>query len=305
MSLTDKAKDKAKKNPTWLLGLLLIVHLFVISFNRVPGQSGLNFLQVVTMSGMTPFQWAASRLTDGVRGAWYGYIDLRGARKDKESLLAELAQTKAKLSELQGKASFSEQLDGLKKAATSYPWVASRIIGHDANQWFSTVIIDSGTIAGVEKDHPVITADGLVGRVIMAGPISSQVLLITDERHGAGAAVIAQTGETRWLGILEGKSRLLCDMRFIVPPDKLEPGEEVKTSGQDGLYPAGLLIGRIKSNGTLHAPVLVEIEPAAKLGKLEMVMVLKIPPEEIRRQFEELRKKEEQEKQDKATDRKK
>ncbi len=305
MSLTDKAKDKAKKNPTWLLGLLLIVHLFVISFNRVPGQSGLSYLQVVTMSGMTPFQWVASRLSGGVSGIWYGYIDLRGARKDKELLLAELAQTKAQLDELRSKASFSEQFNELKKAATSYPWVAARVIGHDANQWFNTVTIDSGSVAGVEKDHPVVTADGLVGRVILVGPISSQVLLITDERHGAGAAVIAQTGESRWLGILEGKSRLLCDLRFIVPPDKLEPGEEVKTSGQDGLYPAGLLIGRVKSNGTLHAPVLVEIEPAAKLGKLELVMVVKVPPAEVRRQFEELRKKEEQEKQDKATDRKK
>lgn len=305
MSITDKAKDKAKKNPTWLLGLLLIVHLFAISLNRVPGQTGLNYLQIVTMSGMTPFQWVASRLTGGVSGLWYGYIDLRGARKESEKLQADLVQARTQLAEAQSKDRFFEQLSELKKAATSYEGVTSRVIGRDPNQWFSTVIIDSGSVSGIEKDQPVITGDGLVGRVILVGPISSQVLLITDERHGAGAAVIGQTAESRWLGILEGKSKLLCDMRFIVPPDKLEPGEEVRTSGQDGLYPAGLLIGRIKSNGTLHAPVLVEIEPAAKLGKLEMVVVLKVPPAEIRGPVDELKKKEEQEKQDKATDRKK
>lgn len=301
MSLTDKAKDKAKKNPTWLLGLLLILHLFVILLNRVPGQPNLSYLQFIAMSGMSPFQWGATRLSGGVTGIWKGYIDLRGARQENEALKNELGQLRNQLADLQSKARLSDQIEALKKAATSYPGVTARVIGHDANQWFNTVVIDSGSLAGIEKDQPVITPDGLVGRVILAGPISSQVLLISDERHGAGAAVIGQTAETRWLGILEGKSKALCDMRFLVPPDKLEPGEKVMTSGQDGLYPEGLLIGYVKGNGTLRAPVLVEIEPAAKLGKLEMVMVLKIPPSEIRGPVDDLQKEE----QDKATEKKK
>jgi len=302
MSLTDKAKDKAKKNPTWLLGLLLILHLFVILLNRVPGQPNLSYLQHVMMSGMMPFQWGATRLSGGVTGLWKGYVDLRGARSENQQLRDELGRLRNQVTQLQSVARISEQQEALKKAATSYQGVTARVIGHDANQWFNTIIIDSGALAGVEKDQPVITADGLVGRVIFAGPVSSQVLLISDERHGAGAAVIGQTAESRWLGILEGKSKALCDMRFLVPPDKLEPGERVITSGQDGLYPAGLLIGQVKGNGTLRAPVLVEIEPAAKLGKLEMVMVLKIPPSEIRGPGDDLKKKEEQEK---ATEQKK
>jgi len=56
--------------------------------------------------------------------------------------------------------------------------------------------------------------------------------------------VIGQTAASRWLGIIEGKSQSLCEMRVIVPPEKLENGEQVVTSGQDGLYPPGLLIGR-------------------------------------------------------------
>lgn len=302
MSLTDKAKDKAKKNPTWLLGLLLILHVFVILLNRVPGQPNLMYLQQVTMSGMMPFQWGATRLSGGITGIWKGYVDLRGARSENQQLRDDLGRLRNQLAELQNNARISEQQQALKKAATSYQGVTARVIGHDANQWFNTIIIDSGALAGIEKDQPVITADGLVGRVILAGPVSSQVLLVSDERHGAGAAVIGQTAESRWLGILEGKGKALCDMRFLVPPDKLEPGEQVITSGQDGLYPAGLLIGRVKGNGTLAAPVLVEIEPAAKLGKLEMVMVLKVPPAEIRGPVDDLKKKEEQ---DKAAEQKK
>lgn len=294
MSLTDKAK----KNPTWLLGLLLIVHLFVISLNRVPGQP--SYLQLVAMSGMMPFQWLASNSVGAVKNLWYGYVDLRAARVESEALKAKLDQLEKEAAELRGNVTLSERLSEFGKAAITYEGVIARVIGHDANQWFGTIYIDRGSLAGIEKDQPVVTADGLVGRVINTSPLASQVLLITDERHGAGA-VIAQTETTRWLGILEGKSKLLCDLRFIVPPEKLENGEQVVTSGQDGLYPAGLLIGRVKSNGSVAAPVLVEVEPAAKLGKLEMVSVLKVPPDRIRGPVDELKKEE----QGKTVDRKK
>lgn len=300
MSLTDKAKDKAKKNPTWLLGLLLIVHLFVISMNRVPNQPSLRYLQLVTMSGLMPFQWLASSSVGAVKNVWFSYVDLRKARIENEELKITRDRLEKEANELRLKVTISEQLNEFEKAAITYEGEIARVIGHDANQWFNTIYIDRGSLAGIEKDQPVVTADGLVGRVITTSSLASQVLLVTDERHGAGA-VIAQTETTRWLGILEGKSQYLCDMRFIVPPEKLENGEQVVTSGQDGLYPPGLVIGRVKINGSAAAPVLVEIEPAAKLAKLEMVKVLKVPPEKIRGPAEELKKEE----QSKTADRKK
>lgn len=305
MSLTEKAKDKAKRNPTWLLGALLLAHLFVISLNRVPGQPSLRYLQFVTMSGMMPFQWVATRTIGAVTGVWNGYFRLRDSSVENERLKAERAQVETKLIELRDKAKLFDQINALKdwQATSSYPGVIARVISRDANQWFNTVVIDQGLLAGVAKDQPVVTADGLVGRVILATPAASQILLVTDERHGAGASVIGQTAEQRWLGIIEGKSQSLCAMRFIDPPEKLENGEQVVTSGQDGLYPPGLLIGRINSKGTLNAPQLVDIQPAAHLGKLEVVMVLQVPPEKIRGPVDEVIK-EEKEKQGKASDRK-
>lgn len=306
MSLTDKAKDKAKKNPTWLLGVLLLLHLFVISLNRVPGQPSLRYLQFVTMSGMMPFQWVATQTVGAVKGVWNGYFRLRDSTAENERLKNERAQLETKIIELRGKAQLFDQLNTLKdwQAANSYPGVIARVISRDANQWFNTVTIDQGMLAGVSKDQPVVTADGLVGRVILATPLASQVLLITDERHGAGAAVIAQTAENRWLGVIEGKSQSLCAMRFIQPPERLENGEQVVTSGQDGLYPPGLLVGRVRSNGPLAAPQLVDIQPAAQLGRLELVTVIQVPPEKIRGPVDEVVK-EEKARQGKTSDRKK
>ena len=168
MSLTDKAKDKAKKNPTWLLGVLLLLHLFVISLNRVPGQPSLRYLQLVTMSGMMPFQWVATRSVDVVKGVWNGYFRLRDSTAENERLKNERAQLETKIVELRGKAQLFDQLNTLKdwQAANSYPGVTARVISRDANQWFNTVTIDQGMLAGISKDQPVVTADGLVGRVV-------------------------------------------------------------------------------------------------------------------------------------------
>ena len=92
------------------------------------------------------------------------------------------------------------------------------------------------------RDQPVVTAEGLVGRVILVTPISSKVLLITDERFGAGA-VTAQTAQSRLVGILRGRDQFLCELRLVAAAGKLENGEQVITSGQDQLYPKGLLSG--------------------------------------------------------------
>jgi rod shape-determining protein MreC len=308
MTLTDRAKDRAKKNPRLLLVVLVILHLILISLNRVPGQPNIRYLQVVMMAAATPLQWLASHAVSSVKSVWTGYFDLRGAKTENDSLKARNSQLESQIIELREKAKLFEQLDTLNRspALSSYRRVNALVIGRDTDNWFKTVIIDRGSIAGVEKDQPVVTAGGLVGRVISVSPISSRVLLITDERHGAGA-IVAQTAENRLVGILKGKDHSLCELKLLSEGGKLDNGEEVITSGQDQKYPRGLLIGRVRNlTGSGFIPQAIDVEPAAALQKLETVAVLQIPREEIRRQYEELikaEKEKEKEKQDKTPDR--
>src|SRR5215468_7602742 len=253
MTLTDKAKDRAKKDPRLLLVALVILHLILISLNRVPGQPNIRYLQVVMMAGFTPLQWLASHGVSSVKSMWVGYFDLRDAKRENELLKARNSQLESQLIELREKGKLFEHIEDLNRspALSSYRRVNALVIGRDSDNWFKTVVIDRGSIAGVEKDQPVVTTEGLVGRVVSVSPISSRVLLITDERHGAGA-VVAQTAENRMVGILKGK--------------------EVITSGQDQLYPRGLLIGRIKNLPDQGAiPSAIDVEPAATLQKLETV----------------------------------
>jgi rod shape-determining protein MreC len=308
MTLTDKAKDRAKKNPRLLLAALVMLHLILISFNRVPGQPNIRYLQVVMMAGITPLQWLASHGVSSVKSMWAGYFDLRGAKRENDWLKSRNSQLESQIIELREKAKLFEQIEDLNRspALSSYRRVNALVIGRDSDNWFKTVLIDRGSIAGVQKDQPVVTTEGLVGRVVSVSPISSRVLLITDERHGAGA-VVAQSAENRMVGILKGKNQSLCELNPLGEGGKLKNGEEVITSGQDQLYPRGLLIGRVKNLTDQEAiSSAIEVEPAAALQKLETVAVLLIPPEEIRRQFEELvkaEKEKEKGKQDKTSGR--
>jgi rod shape-determining protein MreC len=307
MSLTDRAKDRAKKNPKTLLSVLIVLHLILISLNRVPGQPDLRYLQVAMMAVMTPLSWTASHGVSMVKSGWNGYLALRGAKQENEWLKTRVAQLESQVIEQREKLKLFDQTNVLNQSplAAVYPHVNASVIARDANQWFNSVVIDRGLAHGVKKDQPVVSVEGgLVGRVILVTPISARVLLITDERHGAGA-IIAQTAENRLLGVLKGKNRALCELAFLATPARLENGEEVITSGQDQLYPKGLLIGRVRNlSGTGAVPQAVEVEPTAQLQKLETVAVLEVSPEEIRRQYEELIKEEkEKEKQDKASDR--
>jgi rod shape-determining protein MreC len=305
MSLTDKAKDRAKKNPRLLFVILVILHLIVISLNRVPGQPDIRYVQKMMLTGATPLQWLTSHGVSSIKSVWTGYFDLRGAKSENERLKTRIAELEAQNIELREKDRLLDQLNALILSPTlsSYQRVSAMVIGRDPDQWFNTVVIDRGSLVGVLKDQPVVTSDGVVGRVISVSPISSRVLLITDERHGVGA-VIAQTADSRLVGILRGKDQSLCELRLVAAAGKLENGEQVITSGQDRLYPKGLLIGPVKNlSDTGAIPPKVDVEPAAQLQKLETVAVLLIPPEEIRRQFDELIKAEEKERQERTPDR--
>ncbi len=307
-SLTNKAKDKAKKNPRLFFAILIAAHLIAISLNRVPGQPNLRYLHVVALGVAWPFQAVGSYSAALVNGGWNRYFHLRDKTRENEELRARNAELETRLVELGEKARTLDQLNAINQAQplSSYGKVAARVIGRDADAWFNTIVIDRGSLSGLQKSQPVVTGEGVVGRVIEVGLTSSRVLLITDERHGAGA-VIAQTAEKRLLGVLKGKDRSLCELRFGETPEKLENGEVVITSGQDQIYPRGLLIGRVRNlTGTGSLPQVVDVEPAAALSRLDTVAVLLIPPEEIRRQFDELLRQEqmEREKQERPPDRK-
>jgi len=299
MVLLEKVRESARRNPTWVIGVLLIAHLIAISLNRAPQRPDLRVLQVLLLAVAAPLQSGLTQGISWVSGAAQGYLDLRDVRQENLRLKAEQAGLESQLVFLREQLNALSHLRGLVEWQRDqpYPMIPARVIGRDANHLFQTVILNRGSRHGVRKDQPVVDGEGLVGRVIVVSPISSRVLLMTDERHGAGA-VIGATLTDRHLGVVRGEERQTgARFQFLTPPQLMENGEKVVTSGQDGIYPPGLLIGRVRvagGEGGTATPSL-PLEPAAALGRLEVVSVLQVTREQIREGVDDLLREEKRE----------
>jgi rod shape-determining protein MreC len=286
VSITEKAKDRAKRNPNLLFGVLIVLHLILISFNRTTERPDLRIFQIVIMTMLTPFQSGIGSTAAWMSGKWQSYLHLRGVREENQQLKADLSRADAEMIRLRGELATYQNLRGLldSRVADSYQKITARVVSRDANHLFGTVVIDKGSIHGIKKDQPVVDAYGLVGRVVIVTPISSRVLLVTDERHGTGALITTAVGEGI-LGVIRGvRDNFFCEMDFITTPVKIQNGEPIVTSGQDGLYPAGLLIGRVANPADRSASTQqrIVIAPAAALSRLDMVAVLQVTREQIR-----------------------
>jgi rod shape-determining protein MreC len=128
---------------------------------------------------------------------------------------------------------------------------------------------------------PVVTGGGIVGRIVAISPWTSQVMLVTDEKAAAGA-VVGKLGESGALGTIrggKGESGLI-EMRYVSGLQKVEVGDYVLTTGQDGIYPPGLNVGEVVHvvHGTATQPHQIFIRPGARLDQIEEVAVLLYHP---------------------------
>lgn len=165
------------------------------------------------------------------------------------------------------------RLLGLKEHLI-YESLASAVIAREPSNWFNAFLLDGGEKAGVKKDSVVITPEGLVGRVIKVNENSSQVLLITDPGSEIGALV----QRSRIQGVIQGKKRYLI-LKYLPLEANVREGDLVITSGlEGGLFPKGLVIGKIKKIEPPHPQDLfleVIVIPETNLSRLEEVLVLK------------------------------
>lgn len=286
MSITDKAKERAKKNPNLLFGFLIICHLILISFNRSSDRPDLRIIQRVVFIPVTLLGSGVSGGRSLVAGLWQRYIDLRGVSEENRQLKTDLVRIDSEMVRLREKLAEYRNLQNLLETTNydGYQRITARVVSRDVNHLFGTVIIDKGSFHGIQKDQPVVDATGLVGRVILVTTLSSRVLLITDERHGSGALITKVPGVDHY-GVIRGiRDNFYCEMDFLTTPVLLENGQTVVTSGQDGIYPRGLLVGRVanpadKSASTQQRNV---IAPAAALDRLDLVSVLQVTGDQIR-----------------------
>jgi rod shape-determining protein MreC len=157
--------------------------------------------------------------------------------------------------------------------------VGARIIGGDATGLSRTLILSQGSSAGLHTNMAVISTDGVVGKLITVSPHASRALLIDD--HNSGIDALDQRSRAR--GIVAGVMDDGLMMKYVDRTGDVKPGDAVITSGMDGTFPAGLLIGQVSqvSQGGPGLFLNISIIPAVDFGKLNEVLVLTERPPQV------------------------
>ena len=288
MASVRTQKEIRQRAPIWLV-TLLVGNLIIMAVDARDADGRHKMLRIWTQTFASPLQSGSSKVTGATSGFFQQMWNFRSTAQQNEQLKERLTQVEQELNVARQAAAENERLKALLNLneQTRIQSVPARVIARDPSVWFNTITIDRGSSSGIALNMPVVTGGGIVGRVITVGPWSSQVMLITDEKAGAGA-VVGQLGQSGALGSVRGRADLgvaLIEMRYVSGLEKVDVGDSVMTTGQDGIYPAGLNVGRVVDvkHGTATQAHQILIQPGAQLDHLEEVAVLlyKPPPRSV------------------------
>lgn len=227
------------------------------------------------VSTVTPFERFFHGIGYSLRHGWSNYVDLRGTRQQNHDLREEIARLRLEQAAFSEDAIQGHRLQALLQFQQHYvsTTVAAQVIGTSGSDLSRVVYIDKGSKDGLKPDQPVITPDGIVGKVRDVFPHTSQVLLINDQTSGAGVLLAT----TRVRAILRGSTTGGIYINNLTPDARIKPGELVLSSGGDQVYPRGLPVGTIESIAPDpdHQPyTTIRLRPAANLNQLEEVLVI-------------------------------
>ena len=243
---------------------------------QVNSKSGVPVIESVTFGVFSEVQRGLSGGFLGVRQVWTGYVGLRHLKVENEALKRDLATAQVAVQEQHALADRTRGLEKLLdlREHLKLKTVAAEIIGAAATPDFRTLTIDKGTRDGVRADMSVIAPAGIVGRLVVPSLRSAKVQLLIDRNAAAGAII----ERTRAQGVVVGGGDDRLRLEYVSEIFDIVVGDVVVTSGIDGVYPKGFLIGRIESvERSGGAYKRITIKPAVDFSSLEEVLVVLTP----------------------------
>ena len=213
-------------------------------------------------------------ILSGVKSVWFQYVDLIHVRRENVLLREQVEELKGEANRLREDGERAQRLQALLdfKAQSPYRLISARVIGRELSNWYNSVMIDRGEKDGVAVDMGVVVPSGAVGKVVKSGPHFAQVLLITD--HNSAVAAIDQ--RTRDQGIAEGTEKGNVRIKYLAHSSDIQPNDVMVTSGLEGSFPKGLLIGKVDRVERREHDLFLQVEvvPGVDFSKLEEVQVV-------------------------------
>lgn len=280
--MVERSQKEVWRLTPWLVIVLLLGNFVLMAFDAKEVTTQQRIIRVWSQTLADFVQSPVTTLSSSVYNYFSSIANLRSAQSDNDVLKQRVQELEVEIKGKEDLTSENERLRGLLelKEKSKYKVLTARIIGRDPSVWFDSSIINRGSLDGIKLNMPVVTDGGLVGRVTAVSPLTAQVDLITRDKSGVGA-VVGEISGSNVLGVVMGTSkRDLVEMRYVAGSTDVQPGQIVYTTGQDGIYPAGLKIGEIVQviSGTATTPHQILIRPSAGLGSMQEVGLLLYEP---------------------------
>lgn len=260
-----------------LLALCIVMFAFLLRATMTMGAS--TVVEQVVGTITAPVQ----SLTSGLSGSLTGFLDrfLRASEISQEN--EQLREENRKLIEQMvdyenykhENESLKEQL-GIQEENPQWETMTASVIGRDPSDQFYSFTIDKGTLDGVSYQDPVITADGLVGIVSEVGPVFAKVTTILDVRLNVACQDVRTQDVATISGDIEMAQQGRCKMSLIPRESGIAKGDIIQTAGTSGLYPQGIVVGRVSDvgfepQGTMMYAV---IEPSNDIKSIKDVVII-------------------------------
>ena len=282
---------KEKKTGKKIIALIFVfISVFCCVFFAARGKFRTPVADNAAMTIMSPFQRAFSWIGSQLAFVKNTVTEISQLHEQNKLLREEVEILRAQNLTASEYASENQRLRnllGYKQSAVQFDLVAASVIGRESASWSSVIVINRGTLDGVANNMPVVTEMGLVGHVMEAGLNSSKVQLLIDPRSSVGTLI--QRAESRVAGIVEGDIRNPGRPRMVnIPKDSdVQVDDMVVTSGFGGVYPKGLVVGKVVEVHNAEGGLLkyCAIDTSVDFQKLEDVAVIvasrEAPPEPI------------------------
>ena len=276
--MAERSQQDVWRLTPWLAIGLLLGNFILMAFDARDSTSGQRMVRVWSQTVAHFVQAPVTTVTASVSGFFQSFANLRSAQSENDELKAEVQKLQVELQQSKDLTTENERLKKLLdfKEDSDYKILTAKVIGRDASVWFDSSIINRGSFDGVELNMPVVADGGIIGRVTAVSPLTAQIDLITKDKSGLGG-VIGEIGTSNALGVVSGTSKKdLLEMRYVPGSVEVKVGDPVYTSGQDGIFPAGLKIGEIVEvvSGSTTTPHQILIRPGARLDKMQEIAVL-------------------------------
>ncbi len=279
--MAERSQKEVWKLTPWLMIALLLGNFILMAYSAKTG-SNQSVIRVWAQTVADFVQSPVTSVSFAATNYFQSFATLRTAQSENDVLKQRVQELEVSV---QNKESLSVENERLKsllelKERSEYKILPAKIIGRDPSAWFDTSIINRGSLDGVKLWMPIITNAGLVGYVTAVSPLTSQIFLLTKEGAAAGG-IIGEIGASNAIGVIKGTGKKeLLEMGYVPGSIEVQVGTSVYTTGQDGIYPAGLKIGEVVEvrSGSATITHQIFIKPSANLSSLQEVAVLLYEP---------------------------